>query len=194
MPKATSAVSVLVHSAMLGHCVADPSDAQLLAWFVTDRDEEAFAGLVNRHGAMVLAVCRRVTGDAHLAEDAFQAVFLVLARRAAEVNPGSSLRSWLYGVAVRTAKDARTTAFRRRVRETSVPVVPDRPEPINELPDSEILRVLDEEIGRLPDHLRAAVIFFEIDGLSRRDTAARLGIPEGTLASRLGKARKVLGY
>jgi len=172
--------------------VAVPLDDELLARFVADRDGEAFAKLVRRHGPMVLAVCRRLIGDAHLAEDALQAVFLVLARRASDVKPGGAVRSWLYGVAVRTAKEARAIAARRRAREFPVPNVPDRPAPVEASPDSEALQTLDEEIGRLPDHLRAAVILFEIDGLSRRDVANRLGIPEGTLASRLGKARKVL--
>ena len=192
MLNAASAVSALVRRATSGHCVADSSDAELLARFVTHRDTEAFAGLVHRHGSMVLAVGRRVSGDAHLAEDVFQAVFLVLARRASDVKPGNAVRGWLYGVAVRTAKEARAIAARRRARETPVSHVPDRPAPTADPPDADALRALDEEIGRLPEHLRAAVVLFEIDGLSRQAVAERLGIPEGTLASRLGKARKVL--
>ena len=193
MPKASSANSaMLLQIATGGLSVAFLSDDELLARFVANRDEEAFAGLVRRHGPMVLAVCRRVIGDAHLAEDAFQVVFLVLARRASDVKPGGAFRGWLYGVAVRTAKEARKIAARSRGREFLVSNVPDRPAPVERSPDADALRILDEEIGRLPDHLRAAVILFEIDGLSRRDVADRLGIPEGTLASRLAKARKVL--
>ena len=193
MPKASSAISaMLLRIATGGISVAFLSDDELIARFVANRDEEAFAELVCRHGPMVLAVCRRVIGDAHLAEDALQAVFLVLARRASDVKPGGAVRGWLHGVAVRTAKEARKIAARARGREFLVSNVPDRPAPVERSPDADALRTLDEEIGRLPDHLRAAVILFEIDGLSRRDVADRLAIPEGTLASRLAKARKVL--
>jgi RNA polymerase sigma factor (sigma-70 family) len=178
MPNAASAIStILLKIAKGGDSGEAPSDDELLARYVANRDGEAFARLVRRHGPMLLAVCRRLVGDADLAEDAFQAVFLVLARRASDVKPGGALRGWLYGVAVRTAKEARTIAARRRAREFPVPNVPDRPAPVEASPDADALRALDEEIGRLPDYLRAAVILFEIDGLSRRDVANRLGIP-----------------
>src|SRR6516164_1205022 len=91
----------------------DGADARLLARFRDHRDPDAFAGLVARHGPLVAAVCRRVAGDAHLADDAFQATFLVLARRAAAVRPPGAVRGWLYGVAVRTAHSARVRADRR---------------------------------------------------------------------------------
>jgi RNA polymerase sigma factor (sigma-70 family) len=172
----------------------DPSDGQLLARFVRSRDEAAFAELVRRHGPMVLGVCRRVAGDHHLAEDAFQAAFVVLARRAADVKPPGAVRPWLYGVAVRVAREARTMAAKRQARETPVAVLPDRPADAGRPPEEEreLVALLDEEVGRLPDHLRAAVVLCELGGVSRKDAAARLGIPEGTLSSRLGKARKVL--
>src|SRR4051794_2436374 len=92
-------------------------DGSLVARFVQTRDGEAFAELVRRHGPMVLAVCRRVVGDRHLAEDAFQATFLVLARRAAAVRPAAAVGAFLHGVAVRTALEARTMTARRRGRE-----------------------------------------------------------------------------
>src|SRR5580700_7248164 len=90
------------------------SDSCLLDRFVKNGNQDAFAALVHRHGPMVLAVCRRVSGDEHLAEDAFQAAFLVLARRAGAVKPREAVRAWLYGVAVRTAREARTRFARRR--------------------------------------------------------------------------------
>src|SRR5262245_32048311 len=96
---------------------APATDADLLAAFLTTRDEPAFAELVRRNGPMVFGVCRRVTGDHHLAEDAFQAVFVVLAAKAGSVRPRAALAGWLYGVAHRTALRARTMSDRRRRRE-----------------------------------------------------------------------------
>jgi RNA polymerase sigma factor (sigma-70 family) len=172
----------------------DPAetDGRLLGRFVGTRDEAAFRELVCRLGPMVLGVCRRVAEDHHAAEDAFQAAFLVLARRAADVVPREAVRGWVHGVAVRTAQKACTMSARRRAREFSVPEVPDRAAAEPDAADPDALRVLDEEVGRLPDHLRAAVALCELEGVSRRDAAARLGIPEGTLSSRLAKARAVL--
>lgn len=175
----------------------DPSDGRLLGRFVRSRDDAAFTELVRRLGPMVLGVCRRVVGDHHHAEDAFQAAFVVLARRAADVNPREAVRPWLYGVAVRVAREARTMAAKRSARETPVADLTNgRREPAGVTDDrterDELAGVLDEEIGRLPDHLRAAVVLCELNGVPRKDAAARLGIPEGTLSSRLGKARTLL--
>ena len=127
----------------------DPTttDGQLLTRFVRLRDEAAFGELVRRLGPRVLGVCRRVTGDSHLAEDAFQAAFLVLARRAADVRPAEAVRGWLYGVAVRVAREARAVSARRRAREVSVPTVPDSPTTAEEPIDPDALAVIEEEIG-----------------------------------------------
>lgn len=171
---------------------ADCTDGQLLTAFVNHYDGEAFAALVHRLGPRVLAVCRRITGHAHDADDAFQAVFLVLARRAAVVNPPEAVAGWVYGVAVRTAQDARTMAARRRSRITPTAAIPDTPVTPLPSPDDDHIAILDDEIARLPDHLRAAVVLCELDGVSRKDAAARLGIAEGTLSSRLANARKRL--
>jgi RNA polymerase sigma factor (sigma-70 family) len=187
------ALSAAIHRlgwAALGN-THDATDGRVLARFIQSRDEAAFGELVRRLGPMVLGVCRRVSGDAHLADDAFQATFLVLARRAAEVPP-EAVRGWLYGVAVRTAREARSVSARRRARELPVATPPDRPVNSPEAPDADALRVLDEEIAALPEHLRAAVVLCELDGASRKVAADRLGIPEGTVRSRLAKARKVL--
>ena len=191
-PVLSEALARVRRAALARHTAETLGDGQLLDRFIAFRDEECFAALVARHGPMVLAVCRRAAGDAHLAEDAFQATFLVLARRAGDIRPREAVRAWLYGVAVRTAREARSTLARRRHREVPVSRVPDRAAPAEEQADADALRMLDEEIARLPEHLRAAVVLCELDGIGRKEAAVRLGVPEGTLSSRLAKARKVL--
>jgi RNA polymerase sigma factor (sigma-70 family) len=164
-------------------------DQVLLARFLERRDEEAFAELVGRHGPMVLAVCRRVLGDTHHAEDAFQATFLVLARKGLQLRPGGVLAGWLHGIARKAALEARR---RRRSRETLVPAVPETSPRSEDLPDRELLARLDQELERLPEALRAPVVLCELEGRSRREAARLLQIPEGTLSSRLAAARKRL--
>jgi RNA polymerase sigma factor (sigma-70 family) len=169
------------------------SDADLLARFLGNRDEQAFTLLVRRHGPMVFGVCRRVTGNHHLAEDAFQAVFVVLAAKAGSVRPRTALPAWLYGVAYRTALRARTMNDRRRRREAPVETLR---EPAFETTDpvesSDVVAILDEEIARLPERMREPVVLCELVGRSRQEAAGQLGIPEGTLSSRLAAARKAL--
>ena len=141
----------------------------------------------------MLGVCRRVTGDHHLAEDAFQAVFVVLAAKVASIRPPSALSAWLYGVAYRIALRARTMRDRRLRHEK--PVTP-LPEPTSsaalEVADADLVAVLDEEIARLPESQRVPVVVCELEGASRQEAAARLGISEGTLSSRLARARRAL--
>ena len=166
-------------------------DGELLGRFIASRDEAAFAELVRRHGRLVFGVCRRVAGNHHLAEDAFQAVFVVLAAKAAAIRPAAAVGAWLHGVAFRTALRARTMADRRRRRETPVGTLPESVSSAAvEEPDA--VTLLDEEIARLPDRLRAAVVSCEIEGAGRKEAARRLGIREGTLSSRLAAARKAL--
>jgi RNA polymerase sigma-70 factor (ECF subfamily) len=172
----------------------DMSDGQLLDRFVAHRDEaaeEAFAMLVERHGAMVMGVCRRLLSHAHDAEDAFQATFLVLARKAATITRRETLASWLYGVALRTAKDARSRAARRRAREERVTVT-DHVDLEGEDSLNELRSILDTELARLPERLRLAVLLCELEGLSRHAASCRLGVPEGTLSSRLARAKAML--
>src|SRR5207253_2765335 len=137
---------------------ADLSDGQLLGAFVADHDPDAFAGLVRRHGPMVLGVCRRVVGDHAAAEDAFQAVFLVLARRAAAVRPREQVGNWLYGVAYRTAIKARAVQARRRSREKQVETMPEPPAPPTTDSWNDLQPLIDEELARLPDKLRLPVV------------------------------------
>lgn len=174
--------------AVLG--TAEVPDRELVERFVAARDEDAFAEIVRRHGPMVLAVCRRVTGRAHDADDAFQAAFMVLARRAGHLARPELLANWLYGVAYRTALEAR--AARRRAEEHAVPHAPEPAAPPPPEDTAELRRAIDEELARLPDKYRAAVVLCELEGVSRAVAAAQLGIPEGTLSSRLAHARKVL--
>lgn len=169
---------------------SDVTDRDLLARFVRTRDEDAFAEIVRRHGPMVLAACRRVTGRAHDAEDAFQAAFLVLARRAGDLTRPELLANWLYGVACRTALDAR--AARRRAEDRTVSAAPEPVSPDPPDDTAELRRVIDEELAKLPDKYRSAVVLCDLEGLPRAAAAQQLGIPEGTLSSRLNQARKLL--
>jgi RNA polymerase sigma factor (sigma-70 family) len=167
------------------------TDGQLLECFVSGRDEAAFAALLRRHGPMVLGVCRRLLGNLHDAEDAFQAVFLVLVRKAGSVRPREAVGNFLYGVAYRTALEARSRIARQRARERQVPVMPPRGVERDD-PWAELLPLLDRELHRLPDKYRLPVVLCDIEGQSRREVARRLAIPEGTLSSRLATARRRL--
>jgi RNA polymerase sigma factor (sigma-70 family) len=165
------------------------SDDRLLARFVAHRDEDAFAALVRRHGAMVWCLCRRVLGHHQDAEDAFQAAFLVLAQKAAAVRPGAALGPWLYGVAHKVALKAAATV-RRRSRERQVEDMPHPAVGPAGVPDWRPL--LDRELGRLSERYRAAVVLCDLEGHSRKAASLRLGIPERTLASRLTRAHALL--
>ena len=173
-------------------CVTPPglTDAQLLNRFLSERDESAFATLVRRHGAMVLGVCRRILRDAHDSEDAFQATFLVLAQKARSVLNTDALASWLYTVAYRIALEGRKRNARRRQRERVVDVMPHPQMKSEEAADWRPL--LDYELNRLPEKLRSAVVLCDLEGRTRKEVARQLGVPEGTLSSRLASARRLL--
>src|SRR5262245_2930016 len=138
------------------------TDRELLERFVSRRDEAAFAALLERHGAMILGVCRRVLRDAHDAEDACQATFLALARKAPAIRKRDSLASWLYGVAVRVARNLRRSAARRRA--CAGPQVHDQ-DATAELTWREVREALDEELRRLPEPLRAPLVLCCLEGL-----------------------------
>jgi RNA polymerase sigma factor (sigma-70 family) len=162
-----------------------PTDDVLLDGFLSRRDEAAFEALVRRHGRMVLGVCRRIAGNEHDAEDAFQATFLVLVRKAESVRPRAMVGNWLYGVARRTARDARKAAAKRRAKEAAMP-------PRSERPDHEhadLRAVLDDELRRLPEKSRAVIVLSDLEGMTRAEVARQLGWPEGSVASRLARAR-----
>jgi RNA polymerase sigma factor (sigma-70 family) len=185
----TSPLSVAVQ-----HLLADlrpgggMTDGELLARFMASRDEDALAALVRRHASMVWGVCRRLLNH-HDAEDAFQATFLVLVRKAAGV-PRRAVANWLYGVARQTAVRLRATAAKRGRRETQVVNMPEPTTP--EVRDADLQRVVDEELSRLPDHYRGVVVLCDLEGMTRKEAARQLGLPEGSVASRLARARAML--
>lgn len=179
------------------NCLADraasaqPTDRELLARFASGRDEEAFARLVRRHGGLVFGVCRRVLRCHEDAEDAFQATFLLLARRAGSVRWHDSVGGWLHEVALRTASKARSASARRRVKEAEAadrPRSEARPEPAWD----EVCAVLDEELRSLPDRFRAPLILCHLEGRTREQAAVHLGVSRPTLVRRLARGRRLL--
>jgi RNA polymerase sigma factor (sigma-70 family) len=168
---------------------AEAADGVLLERFLARRDEAAFAELVRRHGAMVYGVCERLLRDRHDAEDAFQATFLVLVRRGSAVLRVRSVGCWLYGVARRTALEARRAAARRRTKEANAMTR----RATGAAEDGCDLRdVLDTEIDRLPAKLRSPLLLCDLEGKTRKEAARHLGWQEGTVASRLAAARTTL--
>jgi RNA polymerase sigma factor (sigma-70 family) len=167
------------------------TDAELLERFVSQHEDAAIEILVCRHGPMVAGVCHRLLRNHHDAEDAFQATFLVLVRRAASISRGGLLANWLYGVAHQTALKSRQTAAKRARRERQVA---DMPEPAAAEPGDwhDLHSILDQELSRLPDKYRAAIVLCDLEGKARKEAAQELGVPEGTVASRLARARQML--
>jgi RNA polymerase sigma factor (sigma-70 family) len=165
------------------------TDGELLARFLSNRDDNAIAALVRRHAPMVWGVCCRLVRNHHDAEDAFQATFLVLVRKAAVV-PRLAVANWLHGVARQTAVRLRATTAKRGRREKQVVIMPE-PTAV-EMRDADLRSVLDEELSRLPNHYRSVIVPCDLEGMTRREAARQLGIPEGSVASRLARARMLL--
>src|SRR5262249_55067199 len=166
------------------------SDGQLLERFVAERDEAAFEALVRRHGPMVQRVCRHVVGDEHDAEDAFQATFLVLARHADSGGRGGASASGWGGAASRRGGGGGAARLRRRAREQQVVELP---HPAARPPaEPDFVPLLDRELNRLPEKFRLPIILCGLEGRGRKEVAAQLALPEGTLASRLDTARRLL--
>jgi RNA polymerase sigma factor (sigma-70 family) len=192
-PAESSIVHRQVHILFNAGVVGDLTDGQLLERFMARRDEGgecAFAALVDRHGPMVLGVCRRILRDPHDAADAFQATFLILIRKANSVRVTDSLGRWLYGVSRRVALQARAASVRRSSREVSgsEALAVSAPEPDG----AERLAALDEEIARLPEKYRAAVLLCDLGRLTHEAAARQLCCPVGTVESRLSRGRSLL--
>jgi RNA polymerase sigma factor (sigma-70 family) len=172
----------------------DESDAVLLGRFVDHWDHGAFRDLVGRHGSMVLGVCRRILRNEHAAEDAFQATFLLLVRKAGSVRKRESVGPWLFGVAQRVAIAARRGAARR---PTVVPLAPDATASSTGDPDAverdELQAAVHEELGRLPEKYRDPLVLCYLEGLPHEVVACRLGWPIGTVRGRIARGRDLLG-
>ncbi len=178
--------SLLQHVRRLA--AGDSPDEQLLADFLTRQSDEAFAALVGRHGPMVFNVCRRILHDSHAAEDVFQATFLVLADRAGAIRRRESLAGFLHGVAYRLAV---------RARRRTMPPLPgdltDRTEPpIENVAWKEMLGILDQELGRLPDRYRAPLVLCYLEGRTQDEAARQLGWGLNTLRRRVAQGRRLL--
>ncbi|HKB00565.1 MAG TPA: sigma-70 family RNA polymerase sigma factor [Gemmataceae bacterium] len=189
MAHRTTTVSHLARALAAGE--AEGSDCELLARFVADGDQAAFAALAARHAGMVLGVCRRALPRAADAEDACQAVFLLLAQKAARVRWRSSVAGWLYTAARRVARNARRSAERRARREARA-AVPEAVAPVDAMTGRELAAVLDDELGRLPPRYRDPLVLCCLEGLAQDEAAARLGVPIETLRTRLQRGRKRL--
>ena len=167
------------------------SDGQLLDRFVARREEAVFQAILHRHGPMVWGVCRRVLRDHHDAEDAFQASFLILARKAASVVPREKLGNWVYGVAYQTAMKARATRAKRRVRESRVSNIPE-PEAARVEQPEDRRGEFDRELSLLPEKYRVPIVLCELEGKSHKEAAEQLGWPIGTVSGRLSRAKAML--
>jgi RNA polymerase sigma-70 factor (ECF subfamily) len=194
----TGSTTTLIESLFVDGSASGMTDEQLLERFVSRRDAAAvyaFEALVQRHGPMVLSVCRNFLGDPHDADDAFQATFLVLARKAPFLRVPSRLGPWLHGVSLRAARKVKSRRSRlerliRRVEARARIIVSSKPR--EETDRSEEAAMLHEEIGRLPDRYRDPVVLCCLEGLTHAEAARRLGWPVGTVGVRLMRARERL--
>ena len=171
--------------------LAGAADEDLLAQFIARRDEAAFAALLRRHGPMVWGVCRRLLTRAEDAEDAFQATFLILARRADSLQRRELLANWLFGVARRSALTMRAKAARRARQERSCHEVPEVPTP-PVVPWDDVRAVVDEELARMPTKYRLPLLLCALEGMTQAEAGKSLGWPTGTVSARLSRGRELL--
>ncbi len=190
MPRRQSPLTAMLKK-MLAEPLAQCSDRQLLDRFAESGDDIAFGEIVTRHGPMLLGYCRRQVGDAHLAEDVLQATFLVLARKARSIRRRDSVAAWLHGVAQRVARQAkladavRSRQEERAAREHAQAATPDPAW-------DDLLRVLDEEMGRLPEQDRSPLLLCFLEGRTQDEAAKQLGWSLSTLRRRLETGRELL--
>jgi RNA polymerase sigma factor (sigma-70 family) len=174
-----------------GAGIDDLADEILLERFISQREEAAFAALVRRYGPLVLGVCRRVLHHEQDAEDAFQAVFCVLSRKAVAIRKRGAVGAWLHAVAHRIARRARADRGRRRMAETNLPDLP-AAENSPVWVGRELRLILDEEVSQLPEKFRRTFVLCYLEGKTNEQAAAELGRPLGTVLSRLARARERL--
>jgi RNA polymerase sigma factor (sigma-70 family) len=163
----------------------------LLELFTRHKDTEAFTVLVERHGPMVLGVCQRVLHHEQEAEDAFQATFLELVRKAGSLRHPELLGNWLYGVALRIALKARLQTLRRRYHERQIDALP-AVDPFAEVHGQELRALIEEELQYLPAKYRAPLVLCYLEGLTNEEAARRLGWPTGSISYRLARGRQLL--
>src|SRR5437868_14284770 len=166
---------------------AAETDRALLERFIRDRDESAFEALLSRHGPMVWGVCRGLLSDPHAAEDAFQATFLILVRKAGSVGRRELIANWLYGVAQRVARRARAAAARRHGKEQRATEV--TAFGTDDAASAELVRVIHEELDRLPTKYRSPVVLCCLEGKTCEEAASELGWTRGAVRGRLERAR-----
>lgn len=179
----------LIHS-LVRQNQKELTDGELLECFICKNDKAAFEALLLRHGPMVLGVCRRILRNEADAEDAYQATFLVLARKASSIRPRGLIGNWLYGVARTTALKARAMEAKRLAREREAAMRLQAEGAAGR--DEQLLGMLDDELKMLPDKYRAAIVLCELEGLSIKDAAIHLKCPQGTVGTRLTRGRALL--
>jgi RNA polymerase sigma factor (sigma-70 family) len=169
----------------------EPTDERLLRDYLASRDARAFAAIMRRHGGMVSGVCRRILGREQDVEDAFQATFLVLLRKAPSLSRPNLLGNWLYGVAYRIARKIRSANIRQSAREAPMVDLPG-PDPNDDASWRDLRPVFDDELRRLPQRYRRPIVLFYLEGKSAEEVATALGLPRGTVLSQLARAREQL--
>ena len=183
--------AVLARALRRAKAPASFSDGDLLRRYAKTGDQAAFAAVVDRHAAMVLGVCRRLLPSQADAEDACQAVFLILCRKAKSLPWRTSVANWLYSTARKVAHNARLS-YARRARRERAAALPESVAPADLLTGQELLAILDEELDRLPPRYREPLVLCYLEGLTRDEAATRLGVPQTTLKSQLERGRKKL--
>ncbi|HVK08764.1 MAG TPA: sigma-70 family RNA polymerase sigma factor, partial [Gemmataceae bacterium] len=194
---ATTAVQPAVNGTARAEAVgyyADLSDGMLLQRFVADREQAAFAAIVQRHAGFVLGVCHRVLGDFHAAQDAVQATFLVLARKAGMLDRSGPLGGWLYKVAYHLALRSRGVAARQKQTERAADPADTtaEPAPESDLEMDEVRQAIREELEHLPEKYRAPLMLCYFDGRTHADAAREIGVPRGSMAKRIGEGLECL--